>query len=383
MKKVVIRGPVMTQSGYGVHSRQFVRYAMKRADWDVKFQVTPWGMTPWLIDVDQEVIKFITQRTTSCHNPDLSIQIQLPNEWDPSLARKNIGVTAAVESTYCNPMWVTKCNQMSSVIVPSSFTKKVLTDSGNVETTINVVNESYPKEVDECESFMELDIDTNFNLLIYGQITGMNAEIDRKNFFYCIKWLCELFKDDKDVGIIVKTNSGKNTKIDKEITGSLIKRLLKSVREGPYPKVHLLHGNLKDTEVAELYKNPTIEALVTATRGEGYGLPILEAAASDLPVIATNWSGHLDFLQYGKFVGLDYDLQEIPSEMVDNQIFMPGSRWAQVKEDDFKKKLKKFRSSSKVPKDWATQMGKIIREKFNQETIEAQIEKVCNGVLEC
>lgn len=370
----------MTQSGYGVHARQFVKYAMKRTDWDVKFQVTPWGMTPWLLDTDDPVIKFIAERSVPFTNPDLSIQIQLPNEWDPNLATKNIGVTAAVETTACNPQWITACNQMDSVIVPSRFTKKVLEDTGHLTTKVSVINEAFPEEFETCNSHLNLELSTKFNFLVYGQITGINAECDRKNFFYTIKWLCETFENDKEVGIVVKTNSGKNTKIDRQITTNLIKKLLKVVRKGEYPKVHLLHGNLTNTEVGELYRYPDIKALVTATRGEGYGLPILEAAASDIPVIATNWSGHLDFLQYGRFIGLDYNLSPIPNEMVDNQIFMMGSKWAQVIETDFKKKLKKFRTSSSVPKNWATELGSVIREKFSQSSIEKQIDILCREV---
>ena len=370
----------MTQSGYGVHARQFVKYAMKRNDWDVKFQVTPWGMTPWLLDTSDPVIEFIAKRSVPFDNPDLSIQIQLPNEWDPNLAKKNIGVTAAVETTSCNPGWIAACNQMDSIIVPSRFTKKVLEDTGHLTTKVNVINEAYPEEFENCDTHLELGLTTKFNFLVYGQITGTNAECDRKNFFYAIKWLCEVFKDDKDVGIVIKTNSGKNTKIDKDITSNLIKKLLKSVRPGEYPKVHLLHGNLTSQEVGELYRYPDMKALVTATRGEGYGLPILEAAASDLPVIATNWSGHLDFLQYGRFVSLDYNLTQIPNEMADNQIFMAGSKWAQVIEKDFKRKLKKFRTSSKVPKDWAKELGPVIREKFSQASIEKEIDKLCREV---
>jgi len=380
MKKVVIRGPVMTQSGYGVHARQFVKYAMTRKDWDVKFQVTPWGMTPWLVDTDNPVIDFIAKRSVPFTDPDLSIQIQLPNEWDPTLAKKNIGVTAAVETTNCNPQWITACNQMDSVIVPSKFTKKVLEDTGYLSTKVTVVNEAFPEEFETCESFLDIKLTTDFNLLVYGQITGINAEFDRKNFFYTIKWLCEAFKDNEDVGIVIKTNSGKNTKIDRDVTANVIKKLLKAVRVGNYPKIHLLHGNLTDKEVAELYRHPKIKGLVTATRGEGYGLPILEAAASNLPVIATNWSGHLDFLQHGRFISLEYTLQEIPPAMADNQIFMMGSKWAQVSESDFKRKIKKFRSSSKVPKDWAISLGTVIREKFSQKAVEKNIELVCNEV---
>ena len=382
MKKVVIRGPVMTQSGYGVHARQFVKYAMKKKDWDVSFQVTPWGITPWQIDTEDPVIKFITERTvTNNSSYDLSIQIQLPNEWDSNLATKNVGVSAVVETDKCNPVWVDCCNRMDAVIFPSSFTKNVVTNTGNLTTSSYVINESYPEEFeDDCH--IDFELDTDFNFLVYGQITGDNAETDRKNFFYTIRWLCEEFKNEKDVGIVIKTNAGKNTLIDRQITDQMLKKLLGFVRQNSdTPRVHLVHGNLKNSEVGGLYVHPQIKCLVSATRGEGYGLPILEAAAQGLPVIATNWSGHLDFMNKGNFIKLEYDMIPVPEVKVDNQIFMSGTKWANVKEEDFKKKVRKFYKSHKTPKDWANSLKIEIRKSFSQEAIEEKMKEAFDEVL--
>src|SRR5574342_133621 len=276
MKTVVLRGPVLTQSGYGVHCRQVARWLLQRGDVDVKFIATPWGDTPWIVNQTacDGLAAQIMQRTVApdgAAGADVSLQLQLPNEWDPKLARVNVGITAAVETDRCPPEWVTACNAMHSIIVPSQHAKQCLTNTGNVNRPIIVIPESYSDAVTAAELPTLDDFPTSFNFLIFGQLTGNNPHSDRKNIFYTIKWLCETFKDDKDVGIVLKTNAGRNSRIDRNLVTNLMKQLLTEVKKGPYPRFYLLHGDMSDQEVAALYRHPQVKALVALTRGEGYG----------------------------------------------------------------------------------------------------------------
>lgn len=374
MKTVVLKGPVLTQSGYGVHSRQVARWLLQRGDVDVKFIATPWGDTPWIVNQASHggLAGQIMQRSVSPEAAvgcDVSLQLQLPNEWDTRLSRVNVGITAAVETDRCNPEWVTACNAMHSVIVPSQHVKQCLANTGNITKPIIVIPESYSDACTAPELPTLPDFSTPFNFLIFGQLTGNNPNSDRKNTFYTIKWLCEAFKDDKDVGIVIKTNAGRNSRIDRNMVTNLLKQLLSEVRKGPYPKFTLLHGDMSDEEVASLYRHKQVKALVALTRGEGYGLPILEAAASGLPIIATGWSGHMDFLKHGKFISVYYQLGEVHPSRVDNKIFIKGSRWANPSEEDFKKRALKFRESSSTPKEWALDLQKKITETYNFEKV--------------
>ena len=138
--------------------------------------------------------------------------------------------------------------------------------------------------------------------------------------------------------------------------------LVKQVRTGPHPRIHLVHGILSDEEMASLYAHESVRAFISLTRGEGFGLPILEAACSDVPVVATNWSGHLDFMNKGRFVKLDFGLDEVPKSRVDGKIFVEGARWANVDEHDVKRKLKKLRDSPTIPGQWASALGAVLRE---------------------
>lgn len=373
-KKVLLRGPSLTQSGYGVHTRQIARWLLSK-DIDLKIQAMPWGNTPWLIDSSlcNGLIGELMQRTVdpTGQRYDATFQVQLPNEWDTSMSNTNIGISAVVETDKCNPSWIQSCNKMSTVIVPSKHCHNVLLQSGKLEVPTQVIPESFPDEILNVKKtkITDLRFETSFNFLLVGQITGKNAENDRKNIFYTIKWICETFKDDKDVGLVIKTNMGRNTKIDRNIVENVIKSVLLEIGKKPSPRIYLLHGEMSDEEISSLYVHPQIKALVSLTRGEGYGLPILEAAASGLPVIATNWSGHLDFMSKGKFIGIDYSLDNVHPSRIDGEIFMPGCKWATPKEDDFKKKVVKFRHASTTPKEWSLELREKIVKEYSFEAV--------------
>ena len=375
-KNVVIRAPLLSQSGYGVHSRQIAKYLLNREDFATTTQIVNWGNTPWILNHDAEnglIGRIFESSMSNRSNFDISFQVQLPNEWDTTLAKFNVGVTALVETDKCNTTWIEKINNMDLVIVPSQFVKKTIYNTGvEVTTKVVVIGESYHESIDKEINDINLNIDTKFNFLVFGQFTGSIPQTDRKNLFNTIKWLCEEFKDNKDVGIVFKTNSSRATKIDKGITTGLVQRLISEVRRGQYPKIHLLHGNMSPEEVASLYKHKNINALVSATRGEGFGLPLLEAASSALPVIATNWSGHLDFLNLGSFIKLDYELQEVDKRKIDNNIFVPGLKWAEVNEKDFKDKVKNFYKNRKGIQSKSNKLAEKIKQNYSFDAISEQ-----------
>lgn len=364
MKKVLLRGPVLTQSGYGVHCRQIARWLLTRSDVDLKVQAMPWGETPWLInpDIGDGLVGKIMNRTIDPTGAkfDVSVQLQLPNEWDPNLGHKNIGVSAVVETDRCNPAWVDACNKMDHIVVPSRHAANSLTNTGAVTKPLSIIPESFDDSILGPQDPNIFKFSTSFNFLLFGQVTGNNPQNDRKNIFNTVKWFCEAFSEDPEVGLVIKTNAGRNTRIDQQIVLKMLYNVIQSCRKGMYPRIHLLHGDLSDMEVAALYKHPSIKALISLTRGEGFGLPTLEAAASGLPVIATGWSGHLDYLNQGKFINVSYQLQEVHPSRIDNQIFVRGLRWAEPSEEDFKKRIAKFKASPEIPQKWAQDLSSTL-----------------------
>lgn len=387
LKKVLLRAPVLSMSGYGVHSRQIARWLLSRSDIDLTIHPVQWGNTPWYINPDMldGLIGQIMSRAKDDKGPfDISFQVQLPDEWS-KLAEKDIGVTACVETDFCNPSWVKAAMKMHRVIVPSTFCRDVfeltcvkhndLPKFSDIKDKFVVIPESYIDSCDKKELLQPFNFETSFNFLMVGQLTGAQNENDRKNVHNTLNWFCEEFADDSDVGLVIKTNSGRETKIDRMVTKNLFMQAFKSFQKKVNPRVYLIHGSLSDDEMASLYRHPTIKAFVTMTRGEGYGLPALESAVSGVPVIATNWSGHLDFLKLGKFIKLDFNLQEIHSSRVDNRIFMSGAKWAEVNKNEFKHKLRKFKERSAIPLMWAKELVPKLQENFSWSAVKAKYEK--------
>jgi len=384
MKNVLVRGPLLSASGYGEHTRQVFSYLLERSNkenFNLYTEILPWGLTPWYIDHKNDLVSEILKRGNSDKELkyDFSFQVQLPNEWDANLADYNVGITAGVETDLCSDEWKdVHVEKMDKVIVPSEHTRKTLLTDSNKEKIL-VVPEHYYEEIED-QGEIQLNISTKFNFLSIGTITGNNVENDRKNLFYMIKWFYEAFKEDNSVGLIIKTNQGRETAIDRRRTKSLLNNLLKEIGYNGKPKIYLLHGMMSRNDMNALYNHSKVKAYVTMTRGEGFGLPILESAVHGLPVIATNWSAHTEFLNRGKWIKLDYDLKEIDNSRVDDKIFVKGSKWASVPEKEFKEKIKKVKKSYQVPSRQAKKLSQVLKKEFSKDSIYSHYDNALKGI---
>ena len=370
MTHVHIRGPLLSISGYGVHARQIARWAFAQ-DFYVTTEILPWGNTPWYTDrteCDGLIDKIMEASRPLETKPAYSFQIQLPHEWDNTIAKKNFGVSAVVETDRCAPEWVIACQRVNHVIVPSEFSKRCLVNSGSKSKRITVIPESY---FDACETVAEsidFGFETDTNFLMLGQMSG-DYETDRKNTARTIALFCEQFKNRSDIGLIVKTNSGGNSTVDRHISKQRLQSILSQVRKGPFPKVYFLHGYLKDKEVASLYQHSKVKGLISLTHGEGFGLPLLEAAACGLPVMATNWSAHTEFLNLGHWVKVHGTIDTIPPSKADGGIFQKDAQWANPDIASTKEALNDFVENIEHHQQECLDLQRKIRERYSFDQV--------------
>ena len=324
---LVVSCPIDTYSGYGARSRDFVQSIIDLDKYEVNILPQRWGNTRfgYLQDHNNTVLssKVVANLT---QQPDVWIQITVPNEFQ-KVGKYNIGVTAGIETTICDPSWIQGCNNMDLVLVSSKHARKVFMESkfdvqdnqtGQVtqhielQTKVEVLFEGA-----DIEKYTPLalpvrldlsDVYENFNYLVVGHWLPGEVGEDRKNIGYTIKSFLETFKNKpktKRPGLILKVQAGSGTSImDRDTVLDKIDAIRKTVK-GDLPNIYVLHGDLSDAEMNELYNHTKVKAMITLTKGEGFGRPLLEFSLVNKPIIASAWSGHMDFLdsQFVKYVG--------------------------------------------------------------------------------
>jgi hypothetical protein len=359
---LVYQAPVFTRSGYGDHARDILRSLFEMDKYDVKVVPTRWGNTPQnQIDQTTEFGKkvFANVITELNQKPDIFMQMSVANEFEAK-GNFNIGITAGVETTILPKEFIDGSNKMDMVIVPSQFTKNLMLGTAYQEKnnqTGQIVNEfriTKPVEVlfegvnteiynKPTKSLTELDkLETDFNFLFVGHWLKGNLGQDRKDVGMVIKTFATVFKylpKDKRPGLIMKTSHAGFSVMDREATREKIDNILKPFGKDA-PKVYLLHGDLTDDEMASLYHHPKVKAMVSFTKGEGYGRPLAEFTMTGKPIVVSGWSGQMDFLPKEHTIFLEGSLTNIDESAVDTFI-LANAQWFSVNYSDAANKLYK------------------------------------------
>ena len=348
--------PIMTRSGYGDHSRDIAYSIIKNPKYRLEIHPLNWGATAWDgLDVSTEKGKLIEKHIVNndTPNPDIFIQITIPNEFI-RLGKYNIGITAGIETDLCKPEWIEGCNNMDMVIGTSNHTIDVfknsifdkhdkntdvlvdtvkLKDSLKLEVLFEGVDTSVYKTVsvtsDKMRSMLNPIKEPNCYLFVGHWLEGDLGQ-DRKDVGMLIKIFCETFKNKPSTtrpALILKTSGANYSVHDLQEMKTRINFITKDIKN--CPSVYIIHGNLTESEMNELYNYSKIKAMISFTKGEGFGRPLLEFTTSGKPVVASNWSGQVDFLNTEMCVLLPGDLTDV-HKSVQNAWFMQEAKWFTV-----------------------------------------------------
>jgi len=348
---LVYQAPVATRSGYGDHSRDILKSIFEYDKFDVITIPTRWGNTPQnqinpTTDFGQKLLSTVGKQVTK--QPEVHIQMTVPNEFQKK-GKFSIGITAGIESTLAPKDWIDGCNRMDLIIVPTTFSKQILEGTSydekdkrtgqiirtfKITTPIEVLHEGVElstflkskTDVDVLEG-----IDSDWNFLFTGHWLKGDLGKDRKDVGMMIKTFCTVFKNTpkkKQPGLILKTSAAGFSVIDRENISAKIKEISSEFGD-KCPPIHLLFGDLSEDEMSSLYHHPKVKAMISFTKGEGYGRPLCEFSLTGKPILVSKWSGHLDFLPEENTVFLEGALDNIHESAAD-QFLMKEAKWYQL-----------------------------------------------------
>ena len=405
---ILVTAPVETRSGYGNHSRDICQALIEMDKYDVRIQSVRWGSTPPNAlekdnPIHQEIGKRILRQPNLEKQPDLHLHIVIPNEFQ-AIGKMNIGMTAGIEHTIPPASWVEGCNRMDKVIFTSEFSRDSFADvhfdklnnqTKQVEGQLklekptdvlfegadtNVYKET--KEISEKLNQKFSKIKEDFCFLFVGHWLSGNLGEDRKDIGMMLKVFYTMFKNQKNPpALILKTSGAGFSIIDRNEMMKKINLVKDSLKGDKLPNVYLLHGDLSDEEMNQMYNHSKVKAHVSFTHGEGFGRPILEATLSGKPMIAPISTGPADFLHKEYTVEIPHTMTKVPASAFPKDYGNPEAKWSTVDYGMAGKLMKDVYENYDKYKLKAKKQMIVNQELFSHEAMKARLDQIISPLL--
>jgi len=354
---ILVTAPVQTRSGYGNHARDICRALIESDKYDVKIQSVPWGSTPMTaLDSNDpshnEIQKRILRQPNLPKQPELHLHIVIPNEFR-QFGKKNVGMTAGIEASIPPAEWIQGCNRMDMTIFTSEFSKFVFENVGfdkldnNTKQVVGQLKLEKPSDVlfegADANLYKEVKkiskklddkfsiIEEDFCFLFVGHWLQGNLGEDRKDIGMMLKTFFTTFRNmNNPPALVLKTSGANFSIIDRNSLKKKIDDIKRTFGDSKLPNVYIVHGDLTDEEMNEMYNHPKVKAHLTFTHGEGFGRPLLEASFSGKPIIAPISTGQADFLDKEYTIEIPHTMTKVPTNAFPKGYINPESQWSTV-----------------------------------------------------
>ncbi|HEY8418618.1 MAG TPA: glycosyltransferase [Limnochordales bacterium] len=314
-------GPFYGPGGYNYEARAVLRQLLD-AGFTVRVLPPPPPGRWWAgLEIDDQLGHWfhLLRRPVRGRRPQVSLVHATPDVFfaaAPGTIR--IGRTM-FETDRLSPAWVAACRTMHAIWVPSHFNYHTFAASGVDPRKLRVLPigvdsglfrpDTPPLPVPEARGFRFLAVFT---------------WLQRKGWPFLVEAYVREFHPDEDVTLILKTNPGVAPILASFIAG------LRLPWDGHAPII-VDQRVLPVHQMVGLYA--ACHAFVLPTRGEGWGLPLMEAMAAGLPVIATRWSAQTDFLNDENAYLVNVEGLEPASPHVEQAHLYSGHLWAKPSVD--------------------------------------------------
>ena len=255
------------------------------------------------------------------------------------------------ESSRIPEEWPHWLNQCDAVVTPSHFCRDVFVDCG-VTTPVHVI----PLGVSETYQPALRPLDRKpFTFLTWGDRGKRKGSLEAMQAFV------RAFGDDMDYRLLVKTR-------DLEQHAIILNA-----------NIEVVHDDLSEEEMYRLYLS--FDCMVFPTKGEGFGLPPREFAATGAPVICTAWSGTADDVEeWG--IPLDYALERADWHGALNLQGLPLGQWARPDVDDLAHLMRHVADNRHRMTAEAVEKGYRVHELYSWRAFAEGVLDVWNDVSE-
>jgi hypothetical protein len=397
-----ISAPFDTYSGYGARSRDLIKAIIELDKYDVKLISQRWGNTPWGFIKNNPEWSFLNNHLHNqpqlTEQPDIWMQITVPNEFQP-VGKFNIGCTAGMETTLVDGSWVEGINRMDINLVSSEHSKQSFLNSIyekkhtngqslgqiKVEKPIEVLFEGANIDIYKVLDILPKNelhnsitsLPESFAYLFVGHWMQGDLGQDRKNVGLLIKAFFETFKNKaKKPALILKTSGSGASYIDRNELLKKINQIKKTVVSTNLPNIYLLHSEFTDIEMNQLYNHPKIKAMVSLTKGEGFGRPLLEFSLTKKPIITSGWSGHIDFLNPEFTSLLPGKLENVHDSAAVPNMILKESQWFSVDHGAIGHYLKDVFENYKNYTDGAKRQAFKNKKEFSWEAMKNKVNEL-------
>lgn len=390
--------PIDTVSGYGGRSRDLMKalIKLKGTEWDIKIISQRWGSTPFgalNIDVPEEaeILDRILMRPLD-RQPDIYITLSVSDEFQP-IGKYNIGMSALVETTILPADMLEGLNRMDLNIVSSNFGKKVAESTtfdrkdSKTGKDLGPVKLGKPVEVlfegVDTRKFRKLDksdfdlsdVKEDFCFLSVGHWLSGDMGEDRKQLTTLVKSFLTAFRNKKKrPALLLKTGMAGFSITEEEKMVDILNDIRSTV-SGDLPNIYLLFGELTDDEMNQLYNHDKVKAFALVGN-EGFGRPYLEfSAASSKPIIASPFSGHMDFLREDFNVFVSGRIEQVHPSAA-NKFLIKEASWFKADPKSVEDTLKEVYDNYNKYVDMGKRQGHVSRTEYNLDKMTERLAEI-------
>lgn len=319
--KIAYEGPLLDYSGYGEANRHAVA-ALKAAGVDVVGKLLTYASER----ADYGTMGPIMHEVLENKDTDYKIKIMhtTPDEFYRLTEPGKYHIAHFFWETDRVPtMYAEAFKHVDEIWTGSLANKKALENAG-VDKPIVIFPQATETEREWPPKYELPDFD---GYLFYSIFEWT----DRKNPKALINAFYQEFQQGESVGLLIKTYFRNFSFTNKKMIRNAV-QVLKDQYDGELPPVFLYLDLMDRQQIMRIHS--TGDCFVSAHRGEGWGVPQVEATLAGNPIISTGYGGMHEYFTDGKdAVLLPYKMQQLRGMDHAQHIYTPDQKWAEVDHD--------------------------------------------------